>query len=123
MSLVEHAKKELYLLDNDDAFNDCIIKAVEAFASYGHSGGSASYAVPLLNDLLQFKNVTPLTDDPMEWNHISDGWDGSAPVWQSSRCAEAFSNDGGKTYYLISEVEDPQDPDVFHVSKKIKEKV
>lgn len=118
MSLVEHAKKELYLLNNDDAFNDCIIKAVEAFASYGHSGGSAGYGIHALHDLLQFKNLSPLTDDPNEWMEISypdDLW--PKGQWQSCRNPEAFSGDGGKTYYLISEVEDPQHPDVFHASK------
>lgn len=109
MSLVDHAKRELALLDNDEDFNNAIIKSVEAFASYGHSGGSASYAIPLLNDLLQFKNISPLTDDPDEWTHIYDGDPMAAPpepgVWQSRRNSEAFSNDGGKTYYLLSERE------------------
>lgn len=96
-NLVEHAKRELALADNDVDFNECIIKAVEAFASYGHSGGSAAYAIPMLNALLLFKNLTPLTDDPKEWNEVGDG------VWQSARNSEAFSTDGGKTYYLLSE--------------------
>lgn len=96
-NLVNHAKRELSRLNNDEAFNACIINAVAAFAQYGHSGGSASVAIPLLNDLLQFKNVTPLTDDPKEWNEVG------AKTWQSSRNPEAFSEDGGKTYYLLSD--------------------
>lgn len=96
MSLVEHAKRELSLLDNDEDFNNCIIKSVEAFASYGHSGGSASYAIPLLYDLLQFKNIAPLTDNPKEWNEVGDG------IFQNSRNSEAFSTDGGRTYYVLS---------------------
>lgn len=42
-------------------------------------------------------HIAPLTDDPDEWLHV-DG-----DIWQSRQCAEAFSNDGGKTYYLLSE--------------------
>jgi hypothetical protein len=100
MSLVEHAKRELALLgsgEDDFGFNDCIIKSIEAFAVYGHSGGSASVAIPLINELLQFKNLTPLTDDPSEWNEVGK------ETWQSSRNPEAFSTDGGRTYSLLSE--------------------
>lgn len=96
-NLVDHAKRELALAGNDDAFNESIVKAVEAFSSYGHSGGSASEAIPMLHDLLQFKNLTPLTDDPDEWMDVDN------EMWQSRRNAEAFSTDGGKTYYLLSE--------------------
>lgn len=96
-NLVEHAKRELALLDNDEEFNESIIKAVEAFASYGHSGGSASYAIPILTELLQFHNLQPITDNPEEWMEVGEG------VWQNTRRPDAFSNDGGQTYRLNSE--------------------
>ena len=99
--LVTHAKRELALAGNDEDFNQTLIEAVRAFASYGHSGGSASVAIPMLNDLLQFKNLTPLTSDPNEWNNVSDA--SGYEMWQSQRNSEAFSTDGGKTYYLLSE--------------------
>ena len=47
-SLVEHAKRELELCGQtaeDPAYAASIVAAVEAFASYGHSGGSASVAI------------------------------------------------------------------------------
>jgi hypothetical protein len=118
-NLVEHARRELALCGNDDDFNESIIKAVEAFASYGHSGGSASVAIPMLNDLLQFKNLTPLTDDSSEWNIVDDDMqpDG-VRCWQSNRNSEAFSTDGGKTYYLLSEGGSQQNPKPIHNSKK-----
>lgn len=98
MSLVEHAKRELALLDNDERFNNCIIKAVEAFLEYGHSGSSASYGIDVLHTLLQYKPLSTLTDDPKEWIEVGSG------VWQSVRHSEAFSKDGGVTYYLLSDV-------------------
>lgn len=100
--LVQHAIRELALVDNDKAFNDCIINAVREFAKYGHSGGSAGVAIHILNDLLQFQNLSPLTDDPDEWMLIEEAIAGPN-CWQSRRNPEAFSNDGGKTYYLLSE--------------------
>lgn len=103
MSLIEHAERELARLGNDADFNESILGAVRAFASYGHSGGSASYAIPVLNDLLQFKNLTPLTDDPDEWMKVEGSSDSDEGLWQSCRRPEAFSEDGGKTYTLTSD--------------------
>lgn len=117
MGLVEHARRELSLVGNDREFNECIIKAIEAFSSYGHSGGSASVAISMINDLLQFKNLTPLTDNVSEWNKISDTVSGH-PSWQSNRNSEAFSNDGGKTYYLLSEGGNDTNPTPIHNSEK-----
>jgi hypothetical protein len=104
-NLVEHARRELKLLgETDQAYVDGILKMIQAFADMGHSGGSASVAIPTINALLQFKNLTPLTDNPNEWTHISDDMtiDGKS-IWQNNRNPEAFSNDKGKTYYLLSE--------------------
>lgn len=98
-NLVKHARHELGLLDNDAEFNDCIIKAIREFASYGHGGESADYGIQVLNDLLRNNNLAPLTDDPKEWNNVGPS------LWQSSRNSEAFSEDGGKTYRITSEDE------------------
>ena len=104
--LVRHARRELALLGNDEAFNQSIINAVKAFAAYGHSGGSASIAVPMLTALLQWKALTPLTDDPDEWQHHDAERTGNeGGFWQNLRDPEAFSKDGGKTYYLLSDRE------------------
>ncbi|MBA3551187.1 hypothetical protein H0W32_03195 [Patescibacteria group bacterium] len=103
-NLVNHARRELALLNNDSEFNDCIVKAVEAFAAYGHSGGSAGVGIDILNRLLQFQNLTPLTDNPNEWfHHTGEHVMDSEGVWQSVRRGEAFSTDGGKTFYLLSD--------------------
>jgi hypothetical protein len=105
-NLVQHARRELALAGNDAEFNTAMVNAVRAFASYGHSGGSASIAIPMLNDLLCQKNLTPLTDASSEWNHVgAEEWpDGTKEgVWQNCRNSEAFSKDGGKTYTLLSD--------------------
>lgn len=96
-NLVEHARRELDIFSDDLLLNEVLVKAVEVFASYDNSGGSAAWAIPALNKLLQFQNLSELTNDPAEWNEI-DEW-----VWQSVRNPEAFSKDGGFTYYLLSE--------------------
>lgn len=110
-NLVNHAKEELERLGNDSDFNDGIIRIVQAFADMGHSGGSASYATPLINNLLQFKNLTPLTDDPSEWMHVGDD------MWQNRRNSEAFSNDRGVTHWILSEGANSSNPWPRHVSR------
>lgn len=105
---MEHAKRELALVETgpegDVALRDSLIKAVEGFCTYeGHSGGSHSVALEWLTRVLNFQNLTPLTDDPDEWMHVGgDIWPPDG-IWQNRRCSEAFSNDGGKTYHLLSE--------------------
>ncbi len=118
-NLVLHARTELKALGEDPETIDGYIKVVQAFAEMGHSGGSASVAVPVLVALLQFKNLRPLTDNPEEWHfHGPEFWDGTNGIWQNKRDGEAFSNDGGKTYYLLSEGgRDKNDDNVMHTSE------
>lgn len=96
-NLVEHFRRELERFETDKHYVDGMCKVAQAFADMGHSGGSASIAIPQINELLQFKNLSPLTDDPAEWV------DHGGKLWQNTRNSEAFSEDGGKRYYLLSE--------------------
>lgn len=120
MSLVEHAKRELDLIPEDDEkFKKAILNAVQAFSEYGHSGSSAFFGMHLLHELLNFRNLTPLTNDPEEWNHISEDVAGRSNLWQSRRNPEAFSNNGGKTFYLLSEGANFENPKPWHRTKKV----
>jgi hypothetical protein len=102
-NLVDHARRELELLGEEPQTVDGYLKVIQAFADMGHSGGSASVAIPIINQLLQFHNLTALTDNPDEWYFHGEVWGSGGGVWQNKRNGEAFSHDGGKTYYLISE--------------------
>ena len=90
-----HARRELELLGEEPEIVEGYLKMIQIFADMRHSGGSASVFIPTLTRLLWFKNLTPLTDDPDEWVHHT--------TWQNVRNGEAFSDDGGKTYTLLSE--------------------
>ena len=103
-NLVEHARRELELCGQyaeDPAYAESIIRAVEAFASYGHSGGSAMIAIEQLHRLLKFENLSALTRDPTEWTDRTDI--SGFPMWQNTRNPQAFSENGGRTYYLLDE--------------------
>lgn len=105
-NFVRHAKRELDLAGEDDDITAWMVGVVREFARYGHSGGSIGPCMAMLNQLLKFKPLTPLTDDPDEWlHHGEEAWGGAGGIWQSMRDPEAFSTDGGATYYLLSERE------------------
>lgn len=103
-NLVDHARRELDLCGQaaeDPAYAASLVAAVAAFASYGHSGGSASIAIEQLYALLKYENLSPVTASLDEWIDRTEM--SSYPLWQSTRNPAAFSEDGGKTYYLVSE--------------------
>lgn len=102
MSLVEHAKRELDLLGQtaeDPGYSASIVATVAAFASYGHSGGSASVAIHHLTRLLNFEPLSPITADPAEWVDRSEM--SGQPWWQNVRDSRAMSHDGGKTWWYV----------------------
>lgn len=116
-NLVKHAKQELAIIDSeDDEFDKSIIAAIRGFSSYGHSGGSAAVATSMIHELLQFHNLSSLTGDPKEWMQVDETVSGSTNTWQSRRNPEAFSTDGGKTYYLLSEGGNQNNPNPVHFS-------
>ena len=103
--LVNHARRELELIGEDQEIIDWYLKVIEAFAEFGHSGGSASVAIPTLNALLQFENLSPITNNPEEWMHISVDIAGQPDLWQSRRNPALFSEDEGKHYYEVGDKE------------------
>jgi len=101
-NLLEHAKRELGLsgVDNDiygDMTSKAVLELVEVFSNQGHSGMSASLVLHLFQQVASYKNLTPLTRNPEEWSEVGEN------LWQNTRNSEAFSNDGGATYTLLSE--------------------
>ena len=86
---------------------------MHALCSHPHSGYSFPLAVDYLHRLLRYEVLTPLTDDPAEWQDQSDA--SGYPLWQSVRDPRAFSLDGGTTYWLTTETGHDEDR-VFHAS-------
>lgn len=103
-NLLKHAAYELNLLGENLETISAYLKMVKIFSDMGHSGASAYIFTYTLSDLLWFKNLKPLTDDPDEW-HFHDTSISGTPdgFWQNKRNSAAFSNDEGKTYWLTSE--------------------
>lgn len=97
--LVAHAIRELDLIEVNDEMRDWLLGVIRMVSTQGHSGGSASWFIPVLYDLLQFKPLSPITDNPQDWVAVAEG------VWQCVRDSECFSADGGKTYKRLGEDE------------------
>lgn len=121
-NLLEHAEKEFefagWKKKNDSMQNmvmDNIRELLTVFSKQGHSGSSAPYVINLFKELAGFKIITPLTGKDDEWIEISDG------LFQNKRYGrvfkengkayfidgKAFSDDGGKTFWVGKESRTP----------------
>jgi hypothetical protein len=107
-NLAVHAERELRragLFDRDSDYGGMVgtatLDLVRRFGEQGHSGFSAGLVRDLFGRLAAFEALTPLTDDPDEWNDVSAM--SGTPLWQSRRDSTAFSEDAGKTYTLLAD--------------------
>ena len=119
-NLFRHSHKELKLAGyfDSDKYNKVLAKNILSlvlkFAHQGHSGMSTNIVKMILNKLLDFQNITDLTNDPSEWNDMSEySNDPKDTIWQNKRNSAVFSNDRAKTWYDVNEN--------FNKSKIIKE--
>jgi hypothetical protein len=104
MSLVEHARNELQAAgvfnkdsDYDGMLGNAVMELVEVFAKQGHSGFSAETTLQLFDEVARFRNLTPITNNPDEWEKRDE------LTWQNKRRSTLFSRDGGKTWYDIQD--------------------
>ena len=96
-SLVNHAAAELDAIgmtagDTDGmnaAMRKHLLHMVTEFSKEGHSGFSAGYAVSMLERLLRFKPLGPLTGADSEWIDVHTKDDGVV-VYQNKRCGTVF---------------------------------
>jgi hypothetical protein len=108
-SLKDHAKYELeraglFSKDSDyeGATGNAVLELCDCFSKQGHSGASAELALEIFDKLARFKTLTPITDDPQEWNNVSHmGSSDTPPMWQNKRDSSYFSHDGGKTWWSV----------------------
>jgi len=96
------------LFDKDSDYGgmmgEAVMKLIRVFAEEGHSGFSASMAISLFSRLASWKPLTPITNNPDEWNDVSNLCANGKPLWQSKKDSECFSEDGGETYYNLNSI-------------------
>lgn len=98
---ISHAERELAEMratgeEMDAMMADCLEEMVLVFSTQGHSGFSASYARQVLDRLLDFKPVGPLTGTEEEWTYLDYGCDDM--VAQNKRCGHVFLRADGTAY-------------------------
>lgn len=97
MSLLTYAEAELNKIPKDEdgiqsLINEDILNIIKIFSEQGHSGFSANYAISVLERLLRFKPLSPLTGEDDEWNDTGYG------SFQNKRCSSVFKNKDGRCY-------------------------
>jgi len=119
-ALVAHAKRELMLAgmieenpsETDDKisaqYNNMVSKSVieliDKFSKQGHSGFSAGMTTQLFDLLAQYKTITPITNNPFEWQDTAEVISGESGVmWQNLRDPSYFSDDGGQTWWNVND--------------------
>ena len=96
-ALVAHAEEELAKLRDgeEDELQDWMDKnvlgVVKAFSEGGHSGSTAQYALGVIERLLRFEPLTPLTGADDEWCDVSEA--SGCPMWQNRRCSHVFKDE------------------------------
>jgi hypothetical protein len=110
--LIAHAIHEFSLLSQaeNQADEDLhqwlqagVLDLLFVLSQQGHSGGTMYEIMHLLNKLVNFENLSPITDNPAEWDDMSGP--SGYPFWQNKRNTSLFSKDGGKTYTSVSAAE------------------
>jgi hypothetical protein len=112
MSLVNHAEEELKYIRGDeynDMVADAVLEIIRVFADQGHSGFSASITTNIVEKLMRFEPLTPLTGEDNEWNQIKDN------LYQNRRSPRVFKEDG-QAYDIDGIVF--RDPDGCYVTNK-----
>lgn len=108
-NLIAHAESELALLgmgkDAPDEMNrlmhDNIIQLVKVFSKQGHSGFSANYAANMVDKLLRYDALSPLTGNDDEWMDLMGPKTEFAPDdlrWQNKRDGRVFRTQDGHTF-------------------------
>jgi hypothetical protein len=104
--IIAHAEREFSLLPKPENtldqtyqswLQEAALELLFVFSKQGHSGGTAADLLALFNRLAEQEALTPITDNPAEWEDMSVP--AGYPFWQNKRSSRFFSTDGGKTYF------------------------
>lgn len=93
-NLVEHAKREMEIAKlggtlYDGMLPEAVLEIIKVFSKQGHSGMSASIVTSVVEKLMRFEPLSPLTGENEEWNEVGEG------MYQNRRCSHVFKNGEG----------------------------
>jgi hypothetical protein len=98
-NLLDFAKKELSIIGMDENSLDIdldmrnhILHMIEEFSQESHSGFSASYAISILEKLLKYQPLSPITGEDSEWTDVAE--QSGYQLYQNKRCSSVFKSNG-----------------------------
>lgn len=101
--LIAHAYRELdlaHLFDDGMDLGACVLKMIEILARHKITDPTMrDLALKTFWDLAHERPLTGLTNTPEEWQDISH--QAGRSLWRNIRDKDAFSEDGGHTFYRI----------------------
>lgn len=112
MSLLDFAKSELQRLE-DDCSNDeealkmqkiitqDVMQIVQTFVEQQHSGFSASYMLKIIERILRYKPLSPIEDNPDEWEDCTKF---GINDLQHKRCSSVFKRPDGTAYWVEGKI-------------------
>ena len=112
MSMLEFAKSELKRLedncgDDEEALKmqklitADVLQILNTFVEQQHSGFSAGYMLNILDRLLRYKPLTPLTGADDEWEDCSQY---GMQDMQNKRCTSVFKRPDGTAYWVEGKI-------------------
>jgi len=94
-NLVDYAKSEMDIAGitaegdgYDGMVRVAVLEIIQKFSEQGHSGFSAGMVTSLVQKLMRFEPLSPLTGRDDEWAEVSDG------CLQNKRCSHVFKENG-----------------------------
>ena len=93
--IIESCKDDKEGYNMQQAINKNIMDIIKMFSDQGHSGMTASYTISMLNRLLNYKPITPLTGEDDEWTKLDYG---DRLAYQNKRCPSVFKDSQGRAY-------------------------
>src|SRR5262245_50201636 len=103
MSLIEHAKYELALINFGDEDSAIMVSILERFFDQWDSGGAVACVAPILQRLIAGQPLAPLTGADDEWFKPMD----DVPMWQNVRCGSVFKDENGHCFDSDKPTPDP----------------
>jgi hypothetical protein len=117
-NLVEFAEQELDAIgvgDPDADYNGilktAVLDIIRVFSEQGHSGASAAMVTAMVEKLMRYEPLTPLTGAPDEWCELDGHGDDLAA--QNKRCFHVFRRADGTAYDIDARVFRSPDGDTY----------
>jgi len=113
-STIDYAKDQLQkagLFDKDSDYNGMIGKSIleliQTFSNQNHSGYSAPLIIDLFTKLASFEPIVPIANPLLTGAYEDISKFSNEPIGkslQSTEISSMFSNDYGKTWYILIEI-------------------